>query len=180
MKQETSNTALILNAIAFAAHKHKDQRRKDVEASPYINHPIALANCLANEAGIEDIEVLCGAILHDTIEDTQTSEQELIDAFGINIAKIVVEVSDDKSLPKAVRKQAQIDHAAHISVNAKLVKLADKISNLRDIIAFPPANWDAERKRLYFEWAAMVVANVRGTNATLEAIFDGLMANKPA
>lgn len=180
MKQEKANTALLLNAIAFAAHKHKDQRRKDIEASPYINHPIALANCLANEAGIEDIEVLCGAILHDTIEDTQTSEQELIEGFGANIATIVVEVTDDKSLPKAARKQAQIEHAAHISTKAKLVKLADKISNLRDIIAYPPANWDAERKRLYFEWAAMVVANVRGTNSTLEAIFDELMANKPS
>ena len=123
----------LITALAFAADKHKNQRRKDAEASPYINHPIALANLLLNEAGVEDQRVLIAAVLHDTIEDTDTTEQELVKHFGKDVADIVLEVTDDKALPKAERKRLQIEHAAHISRRAKLVKLADKICNLRDI-----------------------------------------------
>ena len=105
----------IVAAIAFAAHKHRDQRRKDANASPYINHPIELADVLANEGGIDDERVLIAAILHDTIEDTETTEQELIREFGKEISDIVLEVTDDKSLAKAERKLLQVEHAATIS-----------------------------------------------------------------
>src|SRR5437764_12150731 len=107
--------ALLLKALAFAAHKHRDQRRKDAEASPYINHPIALADVLVNEGGVTDIEVLCAALLHDTVEDTATTPEELEAAFGVHIARIVAEVTDDKLLPKSERKRLQIMHAASIS-----------------------------------------------------------------
>src|SRR5277367_2751824 len=124
---------LIIRATAFAAHKHRDQRRKDAEASPYINHPIALAYVLANEAGVKDVIVLIAALLHDTIEDTDTTAEELKNQFGSAVAVIVVQVTDDKQLKKAERKRQQILHASSISNQAKLVKLADKICNLRDI-----------------------------------------------
>lgn len=163
-----------IKAVAFAAEKHRDQRRKDADASPYINHPIALANVLANEGGIHDLSVLCAAILHDTIEDTETTADELQDLFGSKVTSIVLEVTDDKSLEKHVRKQRQIEHASHISHEAKLVKLADKICNLRDILASPPADWSAKRKQTYFNWSAQVVAGMRGTHSGLESIFDGL------
>lgn len=168
----------LIKAISFAAEKHKDQRRKDAEASPYINHPISLANILANEGGVINIDVLCAAILHDTIEDTETTEQELIDSFGCDIASIVMEVSDDKSLPKEERKRLQIEHAPHSSYAAKLVKLADKISNLRDILESPPADWDVDRKRKYFEWSGEVCNGLRGTNVSLENILDNLLLKK--
>lgn len=164
-----------VSALAFSAHKHRDQRRKDVEASPYINHPIALVDVLVNEGGVLNWDVLCAALLHDTIEDTQTTAEELTKAFGKNVAAIVLEVTDDKTLPKAERKLKQIEHAARSSHEAKLVKLADKICNLRDILASPPANWDVKRKQEYFEWAAAVVAGIRGSNSKLEKIFDGLL-----
>ena len=170
--------APVLKAAAFAAEKHRDQRRKDAEASPYINHPIALANVLVNEGGVTDSNVICAALLHDTIEDTETTEAELRAAFGDEITDIVLEVTDDKSLEKHVRKQAQIDHAPHISAQAKLVKLADKICNLRDILASPPAGWSTERKREYFDWAAKVVDGVRGVNPALEAAFDEVSARR--
>ena len=163
-----------IKAVAFAAEKHRNQRRKDADASPYINHPIALANVLANEGGIQDLSVLCAAILHDTIEDTETTADELEGLFGSKVTSIVLEVTDDKSLEKHVRKQRQIEHASHISHEAKLVKLADKICNLRDILASPPADWSAERKQTYFDWSAQVIAGMRGTHAGLELIFDGL------
>ena len=166
----------LLCAISFAATKHRDQRRKDLAASPYINHPIALANVLANEAGIDDERVLVAALLHDTVEDTETTEQELAKEFGQEIAGIVLEVTDDKALPKVERKRLQIEHAGTISRRAKLVKLADKICNLRDILASPPANWSTERKQAYFDWASKVVAGVRGVHPNLEAVFDGLVA----
>jgi guanosine-3',5'-bis(diphosphate) 3'-pyrophosphohydrolase len=171
--------ALLLRALAFAAHKHRDQRRKDAEASPYINHPIALAEVLAGEGGVTDIEVLAAALLHDTIEDTATTAGELRENFGERIAAMVAEVTDDTELPKAERKRLQIEHAAGISHGAKLVKLADKICNLRDVAERPPAKWDLERRREYFDWARQVIDGLRGAHATLEAAFDAAYARKP-
>lgn len=169
----------LLSAIAFAAHKHRDQRRKDQAASPYINHPISLANVLANEAGIDDERVLIAAILHDTIEDTETTEQELVREFGKEIADIVMEVTDDKLLAKAERKRLQIEHASTISRRAKLVKLADKISNLRDIANSPPSDWSLARKQEYFDWAKAVVDGLRGAHPALEHIFDEAYKGRP-
>jgi len=171
--------AIVLRATLFAAEKHRNQRRKDADASPYINHPIALANVLANEGGVTDPEVLCAALLHDTIEDTETTADELRVAFGEAVTRIVLEVTDDKSLPKAERKRLQVEHAPHVSAPAKLVKLADKICNLRDILATPPAGWSVERKGDYFDWAAKVVAGLRGTHPQLEAVFDQLYDRRP-
>lgn len=163
---------LLIQAAAFAAEKHRNQRRKDAHASPYINHPISLANVLANEGDVDDEAVLIAALLHDTIEDTQTTAAEIEALFGREVAQIVQEVTDDKRLPKAERKRLQIEHAAHISAQAKLVKLADKIANLRDIAASPPADWSIERKREYFAWAKAVVDQLRGAHPRLEAAFD--------
>ena len=168
--------ALLLKALAFAAHKHRDQRRKDAQASPYINHPIALADVLMNEGGVTDVEVLCAALLHDTVEDTATTHEELVNAFGTRIARIVAEVTDDKALPKSERKRLQVEHASAISREAKLVKLADKICNLRDVVERPPAKWDLQRRREYFDWAKQVVDRLRGTNVRLEAAFDAAYA----
>jgi guanosine-3',5'-bis(diphosphate) 3'-pyrophosphohydrolase len=167
-----SELALLLEALAFAAHKHRDQRRKDPEASPYINHPIALADVLVNEGGVSDVEVLCAALLHDTVEDTATTPQELEEAFGPRIARIVAEVTDDKTLSKTERKRLQVEHASRLSPEAKLVKLADKICNLRDVAERAPPGWDLARRREYFDWAKRVVDGLRGTHPRLEAAFD--------
>lgn len=168
----------VLRAAAFAAEKHRNQRRKDEDASPYINHPITLAHILVR-SGIEDPEVLAAALLHDTIEDTNTTSEEIEIVFGGLIAGLVVECTDDKSLSKPERKQAQVDHAARISAKAKLVKLADKIANLNDLGGAPPAGWSLERKREYFDWAKRVVDQLRGTHAALEALFDAEYAKRP-
>src|SRR5437764_5358754 len=129
---------LLLEAVAFAADKHRNQRRKDAEASPYINHPIALANLLKRE-GVDDVAVLCAALLHDTIEDTNTTADELRVHFGELITAIVLEVTDDKDIAKAERKRLQVQNAHALSERAKLVKLADKICNVYDMLAAPPA-----------------------------------------
>ncbi len=171
--------ALLLKALAFAAHKHRDQRRKDAGASPYINHPIALADVLVNEGGVADVEVVCAALLHDTVEDTATTHEELVNAFGSRIARIVAEVTDDKSLPKEERKRLQIEHAPTLSRAAKLVKLADKICNVRDLGDHPPVGWDRKRRREYFDWAKQVTDRMRGTNRRLEAAFDAAYARRP-
>ena len=169
----------ILAAIAFAADKHRNQRRKDAAASPYINHPIALANVLANEAGIADEQVLIAAILHDTLEDTETTAQELVRHFGQEITDMVLEVTDDKTLLKAERKQQQIEHASTISRGAKLVKLADKICNLRDIATAPPAGWSLRRKQNYFDWSKAVIDRLRGVHPSLEYLFDTAYKARP-
>ena len=172
MRGELKNKdmGLVLRATAFAALKHRDQRRKDAEASPYINHPIALADLLWDLGGVRDPVVIAAALLHDTIEDTETSATELRRAFGAKVAGIVGEVTDDKRLPKERRKELQIEHAAHISKSAKLVKLADKICNLRDILASPPKDWSIERKREYFDWPKKVIDQVRGTNPDRKSV----------
>jgi guanosine-3',5'-bis(diphosphate) 3'-pyrophosphohydrolase len=170
---EENDLKLLMKALTFAAEKHKNQRRKNVEASPYINHPISVANILCNEAHVTDINVICGALLHDTVEDTETTEDELIAGFGPDIASIVRDVTDDKSIKdKQKRKQLQIEHAAHISEPAKLVKLADKISNLRDVANDPPADWDLQRRQAYFDWAKKVIDQLRGVHPELESLFD--------
>ena len=172
--------ALLLKALDFAARKHRDQRRKDADASPYINHPIELADVLVNEGGVTDVEVLCAALLHDTVEDTDTTPAELTAAFGSRIARIVAEVTDDKRLPKGERKRLQIEHAPSLSREAKLVKLADKLCNLRDVAERPPAKWDLARRREYYDWAKRVVDGMRGTHERLEAAFDAAYARRPA
>jgi GTP diphosphokinase / guanosine-3',5'-bis(diphosphate) 3'-diphosphatase len=169
----------ILDALQFAAHKHRDQRRKDLEASPYINHPIALAHVLWDEGRVHDAAVIQAALLHDTIEDTETTPEELRKRFGRKVAKIVAEVTDDKTLPKSERKRLQVEHAPHISREAKLVKLADKISNLRDMAAGAPRTWPRSRVREYFDWAKRVVDALRGVHPRLERIFDEVYARKP-
>jgi guanosine-3',5'-bis(diphosphate) 3'-pyrophosphohydrolase len=166
--------ALVLKALHFAADKHRAQRRKDAAASPYINHPIAVAETLVSIGGVRDAVTVAAAVLHDTIEDTETTGAELEALFGPEIRRLVEEVTDDKNLPPEVRKRLQIEHARHASPRARLVKIADKICNLRDIVEAPPAGWPVERKRRYLAWARAVVDEVRGANAALEAHFDDL------
>lgn len=173
----------ILKAATFAAYKHRDQRRRDQAASPYINHPLAVANVLANEVeGISESyrESVVAALLHDTIEDTQTTTAELEANFGSLVTRIVQEVTDDKSLPKKERKRLQIEHAASLSHQAKLVKLADKICNLRDMANSPPHDWPVTRRVEYFDWCKAVVDGLRGCHAGLEALFDQAYAMRPA
>ena len=169
---------LILRAAAFAAERHRNQRRKDEEASPYINHPLALASLLAHDGQERDPAILMAALLHDTVEDTGTTFEELDQAFGRQVGSIVREVTDDKSLPPVERKRLQIEHAAQSSRAANLVKLADKICNLRDLNTSPPADWPIARKREYFEWAKQVVDQLRGTHHRLEELFDAEYAKR--
>jgi len=176
---KSDGMSLILKALEFAAQKHRDQRRKDKNASPYINHPIQLANVLRQEGGVADPVVIAAALLHDTVEDTETTWQELRGEFGDEIANIVLEVTDVQWLKKIVRKRLQVAKARHASHAARLVKLADKICNLRDVAARPPASWSLERRREYFEWAKEVVDKLRGTHPGLERKFDDAYALKP-
>ena len=178
MPIDESDLKLLLKALTFAAYKHKNQRRRDIDASPYINHPISLADILCNEAHVTDVETICAALLHDTVEDTNTTAAELEQVFGKAIRDIVMEVTDDISQPQATRKQAQIDHAADISDKAKLVKLADKISNLRDVLDNAPADWSLERRQAYFDWAHKVIQQLRGTHPGLESLFDEIYARR--
>lgn len=169
----------LIDAVMFAAERHKNQRRKDVASSPYINHPIALAHILATTGGVDDIDVLRAAILHDTIEDTETTFTELQDRFGSAVAKIVQEVTDDKALPKERRKELQVEHAPHKSNGAALVKLADKICNLRDIANSPPADWPIARRQEYFDWAKRVVDGLPEVSASLKQAFVEAYSKRP-
>lgn len=166
----------ILQAVSFAADKHRDQRRKSVEASPYINHPIQVAELIAGVGGVDDVAVLIAAVLHDTVEDTETTFEELEERFGPEIRDLVAEVTDDKSLPKAERKKLQVEHTAQMSDRTKLIKIADKACNVRDVAHSPPENWDLQRRKAYLEWANRVVDGCRGVNVQLEQYFDETLA----
>jgi guanosine-3',5'-bis(diphosphate) 3'-pyrophosphohydrolase len=174
----SSDAARLLAAAGFAAFKHREQRRKGVKGSPYINHPLAVAGLIADEGGVADTDVLMAAILHDTIEDTLTTQAELERHFGATVASIVAEVTDDKGQSTKLRKEMQVAHAPRLTREAKLVKLADKICNLRDVVARPP-NWDLARKQAYFDWAKRVVDGLRGVHPGLEATFDRVHALRP-
>jgi (p)ppGpp synthase/HD superfamily hydrolase len=175
MAAEQVNTTVLLKAVQFAAFKHQKQRRKDVDASPYINHPIGVAHLLADVGGISDIDTLVAAVLHDTIEDTETTAQELEEQFGRTVREVVEEVTDDKGKEKEVRKQLQIEHAAGLSVRAKAIKLGDKIANVRDVTESPPADWDLARRAAYLDWTEKVIAGCRGTNDRLERYYDQVL-----
>jgi len=170
----TELISIIVKCTNFAAEKHKNQRRKNSEKIPYINHPIGVAYILTHEAKITDAEVIQAALLHDTVEDTDTTFEEIEREFGENVRNIVDEVTDDKSLPKAERKRLQIVHAKDSTYQAKLVKLADKLYNLRDLQAIAPDGWSQERCLEYFKWSKQVVDNLRGTNEQLEASLDAI------
>ena len=170
------NTTILLKAVQFAAFKHQKQRRKDADASPYINHPIGVAHLLAEVGGITDIDTLVAAVLHDTIEDTETSADELEAQFGRTVREVVEEVTDDKNKLKDVRKQLQIEHAPTLSDRAKAIKLGDKIANVRDVTESPPANWDRARRAAYLDWTEQVIAGCRGTNDRLERYYDQVLA----
>lgn len=166
----------LLQAILFAAEKHRDQRRKGADQAPYINHPIAVAEILWRVGGIRDEVTLQAAILHDTVEDTDTTPEELEELFGAEVCRVVMEATDDKSLPKAERKRLQVANAPHKSVRARAVKIADKISNLRDIVHTPPPDWSGTRIREYVLWSERVVAGLRGFHPALEAAYDEALA----
>ena len=163
-------------AISFAAKKHRLQKRKGADEEPYVNHVLEVANLLANVGKVEDFDILIAAVLHDTVEDADTTEAEITEVFGVAVGRMVMEVTDDKSLPKARRKELQIEHAPHLSTGAKLIKLGDKISNIRDVTENPPDGWSMERRIEYVNWGESVIKGLRGTNEELEKHFDELIA----
>ena len=168
----SETTGQLLEAIRFSAEKHRNQRRKDRDQTPYINHPIEVTQLLWEVGGVRDIDVLLAAVLHDTVEDTETRPEEISARFGEKVLSFVMEVTDDKSLPKSERKRLQIVNAPQKSFGAKLIKLADKSCNVRNLISMPPEDWSLERRREYLLWTEQVVAGLRGTNAALEEYYD--------
>ena len=174
----TTDSALdrIFEAAIFAARKHQGQVRKDDRQSPYITHPLQVAQTLWGTGGVRDTKTLIAAILHDTIEDTSTTQDEVREKFGDEVLAIVLEVTDDKSLEKLVRKRQQVVHAPELSEPARLIKLGDKLVNCSDILENPPSNWTLDRRRNYIQWGADVIAQIRGTNHSLENAFDRVLA----
>jgi guanosine-3',5'-bis(diphosphate) 3'-pyrophosphohydrolase len=165
----------ILDAAVFAAEKHARQRRKGEAEEPYINHVLEVAHLIAAHTDPPDPSLIMAGLLHDTIEDTGVTAAELEERFGPDVAGLVLEVTDDKSLPKETRKALQVQNAPKKSPRAQVIKLADKIANLRSILETPP-NWSYERKRQYFDWARQVIDGLRAPNAGLKAEFDRLYA----
>jgi len=172
MPTDERGISLLLYAIKFSAEKHRNQRRKGADAFPYINHPIDVADILWRIGSVRDIDTIVAAILHDTLEDTDTTPAEIAALFGDDVLSLVEEVTDDKSLPKEERKRLQVVNAYYKSTGAKLIKLADKISNINDIGNSPPTEWSIERRLNYLDWATKVALGLRGVNSALEEYFD--------
>ena len=170
---------LVLRAAERAAQLHQDQRRKGAHKRPYINHPLEVAQRLAAVAGITDPEILAAALLHDTVEDTTATEQDILDEFGSRVADLVAEVTDDKSLQKAERKRLQVEHAPHLSPEAGLIKISDKTSNVLDLVRDPPPDWPHQRLVAYLDWAEAVVRGIAQPHPALVAAFnDALTAGR--
>jgi (p)ppGpp synthase/HD superfamily hydrolase len=167
------NLQTLTKAYKFACEKHDKQIRKNTKQLPYIHHPIEVVDILVR-SGVTDIATLCAGVLHDTIEDTKTTYEELVQEFGKEIADIVMECTDDKSLPKLDRKKLQIEHSEHMSVGAKLVKMADKFSNTSSLINDPPKKWSPEEIQGYVVWSRMVCHGLKGVNSNLEKDLEGI------
>jgi (p)ppGpp synthase/HD superfamily hydrolase len=166
----------IMKAAHFAAARHSGQRRKGAAAEPYINHLLEVADLVASAVAEPDPNLVIAALLHDSVEDVGVTREELVELFGADVASLVLEVTDDKSLPKQERKRLQIVHAPKKSVRAQVIKLADKISNLRAILESPPTDWSVARRREYFEWAKQVVDALSAPNPSLKMEFERLYA----
>ena len=163
--------SLIIRATYFAGEKHRMQRRGDAESTPYINHPLELAAILTEEARISDVNILCGALLHDTIEDTETTREELVNFFGEKIAALVMEVTNDMSLKSQERRIYEFNAISGLSHGAKLIKLADKLANIRDVSTMPPAGWSREKKSEYFDFALSIAKLAKDASPELFKIF---------
>ena len=174
-----SSFARLAHAFHFAAIAHTNQRRKGARGEPYVNHVAEVAHLLADATAGTDTDLVIAGILHDVVEDTETTAAELAAIFGDDVATLVAEVSDDKALPKAERKRLQIETAPKKSDRAKMLKIADKTSNLRSIAESPPAGWPLDRQQAYFDWAGTVVDHCRGINEALDAAFDAAFAGRP-
>jgi len=180
MTRSTSDIGLIIQAAHFAADKHRDQRRKGIRNTPYINHPLEVADRLRRIGGVDDPAVLAAAILHDTIEDTNTTRAELARIFGNDIAALVAELTDEPGLTWQQRKRQEIDHAPHLSDRAKMIKIVDKTCNVSDTITNPPGEWTLSRRRDYLEFAELVADGCRRVNDALDDEFDRMMAEARA
>jgi (p)ppGpp synthase/HD superfamily hydrolase len=172
---DPSATAGLLLALSFAARKHQRQRRKGADAPPFINHAIDVAHILAHEGGITDPVTLQAAVLHDTLEDTDTDPREIEALFGREVRRIVEEVSDDRALGGDERRAAQVARAPVLSTRAKLIRLADKIANVQAVCWSPPLDWSHERRRDYLEWTDRVIAGCRGCSPALERLYDAAL-----
>lgn len=161
----------VTQALDFACRKHANQRRKGANQEPYVNHLAEVADLVAQATGGNDPDLVIAAFLHDTIEDQGVKREEIAAMFGEGVAALVMEVTDDKDLRKDVRKRLQVEHASRISQRARILKIADKTSNLRSM-RFAPPSWPESRKRRYFAWANAVVSGARGVNAWIDAAFD--------
>lgn len=171
-------TLLVVRAAHFAVEKHVGQRRKGENAEPYFNHVSEVAARVAEATNGDDAALIAAGYLHDTVEDQNVTHAELVQLFGQDVADLVAEVTDDKSLEKPERKRLQIEHAAHSSPRAKMLKIADKCSNLNALLTSPPTDWSTKRRTEYFDWAHDVVAGCRGVNAQLDVEFDTLFARR--
>lgn len=176
---EGAGSDLLRRALRFAAMKHKGQTRKGANAAPYITHPVAVARILREEAGVEDPVTLAAALLHDTVEDTETTLGELAAQFGESVADTVSWLTDPPGLLPAERKPMQAQRIGQAPISAKMVKIADKIANLRDILSSPPVGWSVEWKREYFDSAKMVTDRARDASPALGALFDEVYSRRP-
>jgi len=167
-----NDTVLITHALRFAAERHSSQRRKGQAKEPYVNHLAEVSELVADATEGKDVNLIAAALLHDTIEDTETSSDELVATFNNDIAQLVADVTDDKSLPKQDQKNLQVVNSRAQNMRVKLLKLADKTSNLRSLANSPPENWNTERKQAYIDWAIKVAAGLKGVNPWLEERFD--------
>ena len=170
----------LTKALLFAAEAHRNQRRKGAAQEPYLNHLIEVVDLVVQATGGTDMDMVIAALLHDVVEDTPTTYEDVAASFGERVTELVRENSDNMSLPKAERRRARIAAMALKSREARIVKMADVISNLRAIAVSPPAGWSAERKLGYLEGCRQLVDAGRGTEATIERIFDETAADVEA
>ncbi|MDJ0951930.1 MAG: HD domain-containing protein [Alphaproteobacteria bacterium] len=167
----------LTRALSFAAEAHANQRRKGAAQEPYLNHLVEVLDLVAQATGGDDVDLLIASLLHDVVEDTSVTEDELTEAFGARVAEIVQANSDDMSLPKDQRRRKRIADMPHKSPDARIVKTADVISNIRAIVTSPPAGWTADRKLGYLEGCRQLIDAGRGANAALERVFDQTVAD---
>ncbi|EFO18322.1 hypothetical protein LOAG_10172 [Loa loa] len=171
----TDGISLIIEAVDLAARRHRQQRRKDAAQTPYVNHPIGVAYILTSEGQITDTTTIIAAILHDIVEHTKTTDEEIRKMFGDEIADIVKECTMVRSMKREARMKSELEKASKLSHKAKLVQLADKLNNIRDIERGTPLGWTKQHVTEYIIFAKDLLSKIRGIHGPLESALDDII-----
>jgi len=167
----------VLGAAIFATEKHKSQVRSNEKKTPYIIHPIEVADLVMKIGHVYDKDVLITALLHDVMDDTQTTYEQITSLYGTKVSSYLEEMTSKQGLSLKEQKKQQIMQAFRQNPSVAIIKLSDKLSNLKTLATSPPPSWSRDRIDQYFQWAQTVIENLPESNQLLKKAVKNVISD---